>query len=56
MKKIFTLIAVALCAMSVNAQETLAISESETYSDGQELTTANCSVTLGMDKKGWTVK
>jgi hypothetical protein len=56
MKKIFTLIAVALCAMSVNAQETLAISESETYSNGQELSTANCSVTLGIDESGWTVK
>lgn len=56
MKKIFTLIAVAFCAISVNAQETLAISADETYQDGQELTTENCTVKLGNDQKKWTVK
>ncbi len=56
MKKFFTLIAIALCAISANAQEVVAIDASGSYSDGQTLSTANCSVTLGNDMKKWTVK
>lgn len=56
MKKFFTLIAIALCAISANAQETVAIDASGSYSDGQTLSSENCSVTLGNDQKKWTVK
>ncbi|MDO4309888.1 MAG: hypothetical protein Q4C43_04085 [Prevotella sp.] len=51
MKKIFTFIAVALCAMSANAQEKLIFENGGTYTDGQELTTTSTKLTLGIDKK-----
>ena len=51
MKKIFTLIAMAAFAMSVNAQEKLVFSGSGTYTDNQELTTDNVTLKLGNDQK-----
>ncbi len=38
MKKIFTLIAVALCAMSVDAQGLYAVSEEESITAGDKIT------------------
>lgn len=56
MKKIFTLIAVAAMALSVNAQEKLIFSATETYADNQELTTASTKLTLGNDQNPGTYK
>ncbi len=54
MKKLFTSIVVALCAMSVNAQETIAIEETS-YEAGQTLSSDNCTLTLGAGDT-WTAK
>ena len=51
MKKFFTLIALASMAVSVNAQEKLVFSSSETYTDNQELSTENVTLKLGNDQK-----
>lgn len=51
MKKIFTLIAVAAMALSVNAQEKLLLENGATYIDNQELTTDNTKLVLGNDIK-----
>jgi hypothetical protein len=56
MKKIFTLIAVAAMALSVNAQEKLIFSATETYADNQELTTASTTLKLGNDQNPGTFK
>ena len=61
MKKIFTLVAVAAAAMSVNAQtEKLVFAQDATCSDNQVFTTANTTLTLGNDQNkadgSWTVK
>ena len=61
MKKIFTLIAVAAAALSVNAQtEKLVFAQDATCSDNQVFTTEHTTLTLGNDQtKGdgsWTVK
>lgn len=56
MKKIFTSIVVAFCAMSVNAQETIAVDAADNYTDGQVLRSENCTVTLGNDGGTWTAK
>lgn len=48
MKKIFTLIAMAIMAVGANAQsETLVFTDGATYSAGQELTTSNTKLVLG---------
>ena len=56
MKKIFTLIAVAAMALSVNAQEKLVFSAGETYADNQILSTENVKLTLGNDQNPGTYK
>lgn len=55
MKKLFTSIVIALCAMSVNAQETITIEDGTTYTSSQTLTSGAISVTLGAGDT-WTVK
>ena len=53
MKKIFTLISVALMAMSVNAQDAeIFIPAMKTYTALEEATTANCKVQFGDDTYG----
>lgn len=49
MKKIFTLIAIAMMAVGAQAQEKLVFSETETYTDNQELGTENVKLILGND-------
>ena len=52
MKKIFTLIAVAVLAMGAQAQEKFLFSPTETYTDGQVIeASASVSVTIGPDGK-----
>ena len=51
MKKIFTLIAIAMMAVGAQAQEKLLLENEATYVDGQELTTENTKLVLGMDIK-----
>ncbi len=50
MKKIFTLITVALMAMSASAQEIALFENGGTYNNGAELSTANAKVVLGNDR------
>lgn len=51
MKKIFTLIAVAMMAVGAQAQEKLLFVNGGTYIDNQELTTENTKLVLGTDIK-----
>ncbi len=57
MKKIFTLIAVAMMAVGAQAQEKLVFSANETYTDNQELGTENVKLILGNDQKNasWAI-
>ena len=49
MKKIFTLIAVAAMAMSVNAQDVFIPTNGKTYTALEEASTANCKIVMGDD-------
>ena len=51
MKKIFTLIAVAMMAVGANAQEILLFENGGTYVDNQELSTEHTKLVLGTDIK-----
>ena len=53
MKKIFTLIAAVAMTLGAQAQETLKLDPTATYTDGQVLATANAQVTLGNDMNAW---
>ena len=55
MKKFFTSIVIALCAMSMNAQETIAIDADATYASNQTVSSENCSLTFGAGDT-WTAK
>ena len=55
MKKFFTSIVIALCAMSMNAQETIAIDADATYNSDQTISSENCSLTFGAGDT-WTAK
>lgn len=57
MKKLFTLISMALFATAIQAQdaEALLFDQSATVADGQEFTTASAKLTLGADQKEWKV-
>lgn len=55
MKKIFTLIAVAMMAFTAQAQEVLLFENGAEYVDGQEFTTKSTKLALGYDFDKWTV-
>lgn len=55
MKKFFTLIAVAMAAVSLNAQEKIVFAQDATLADGQEFTTDNMVLKLGNDFDKWKV-
>lgn len=50
MKKIFTLIAIALMAVGAQAQEKVVFSNDATYGNGAELTSENTKLVLGNDR------
>jgi hypothetical protein len=50
MKKIFTLIAIAMMAIGAQAQEKVLFSNDATYGNGAELTTENTKLVLGNDR------
>ena len=58
MKKIFTLFAVAIIALSVNAQEKVLFENGGAYGNGATLTSENAKVVLGNDRttKNYDVK
>ena len=58
MKKIFTLIVMAIMAIGANAQEKALFSNDGAYGNGATLTTENASVVLGNDRstKNYDIK
>ncbi len=53
MKKIFTLVAVAMAVVSMNAQERIVFTQDAALADGQEFTTDNMVLKLGNDFDKW---